>query len=149
MQSLYLARIAGAAEALRLKRFARRQAIRAGFGVSALLFAFAAFVMFIGLTYEVLMLFVDPWLSALITFGLDALVIGILTMIAINNSADPIERDAIIIRHECLVELEPILTAATAISRAANLAFSIRKMLRKQNNGRAVSLAYIVSRLLL
>ena len=105
--------------------------------------------MFIGLTYEVLMLFVDPWLSALITFGLDALVIGILTMIAINNSADPIERDAIIIRHECLVELEPILTAATAISRAANLAFSIRKMLRKQNNGRAVSLAYIVSRLLL
>ena len=60
MRAVELAKVAAAAEALRLRRLARRQAIRAGLGAGAAIFGIAVFVLLHVLAYDLLLAVVRP-----------------------------------------------------------------------------------------
>jgi hypothetical protein len=149
MRSVELARVAAAAEALRLRRLARRQAIRAVLGVTALLFAIAAFALLHLVAYDALILVVSPWLAALIVFAVDLLIAGTLATIAVNSTPDRIEREALEVRREALAEAKRALTVMAVVGEAAGLAVSssTRRALRGPKLGRIMLLADIASRL--
>lgn len=130
MRAVELSKVAAAAEVLRLGRFARRQAIRAGIGVGALLFTLAAFGMVNRLAYDVLILFVSRWLAALIVFAVDVVVAGVLVTLAVKSTPDAIEREAVTIRRQALAQLEPTLTTISSVGKTASLAFTVSKALR-------------------
>ncbi len=148
MRSVELAKVAASAEALRLRRLARRQAIRAGLGVGALLFGLAAFLLLHLIAYDALRLIVAPWLAALIVFAVDLVIAGILATMAINSTPDRIEREALAVRRESLAEAKQALSVMALVGQAATFAISgsTRRALRGPKFGRIMLLADIASR---
>lgn len=146
MRGLELAKVAAAAEMLRLRRLARRQAIRAGLAVGALLFALAAFAMLNSVCYLALSLVVSPWLAAAIVFAVDLVVAGAVVAIAIRSTPGPIESEAVAIRRQALAEIEPTLNVVSLMQEAGGLALSVRRALRGQKIDRLILLADAASR---
>lgn len=148
MRSVELAKIAAAAEALRLRRLARRQAIRVALGVVAALFGLAAFGLLHLAAYDGLVIVVHPWLAALIVFVVDLVIAGVLAMMAINSMPDRIEREALEVRRESLAEAKRALTVMSFLGSAAGLALSggTRRALRGPKLGRLMLVADMASR---
>lgn len=150
MRAIELAKVAAAAESLRLRRLARRQAIRAAMAVAAALFGFAAFafihvLLFIGLEH-----LVSPWLAAVIVVVIDAVIAGLLLTQALNSEPDRIELEAKEIRHEALRGARQATTVFSVGAELAGFAANrgARRALRSRGPARYLTLLDIGTRLL-
>lgn len=148
MRAIELAKVAASAEALRLRRAVRRQSIRAGLGVGALLFGLAAFMVLHALAYIGLRALVAPWLAALIVLVVDLVIAGALAGAALNSTPDRIEREALAVRRESLASAKKALTVMTIAGELTGLALSrgTRRAVARSGVGRYMVLADIASR---
>ncbi len=110
MRTVELAKVATAAEALRLRRIARRQAFRAVYGAGAAVFAIAVLIVLHFLIYVILNRWLSPLLSVLIVLVLDLAVAGVLGFMAVRSPPDAVEVEAKQIRTQALHELKRSLT---------------------------------------
>ena len=111
MRSVELAKVAVASEGLRLRRFARRQALRVAYGAVAAVFALATLVVLHFVIYLALLHLVSPIWAAVIVFVLDLIVAGIFGGMAFNSAPDTVEVEAREVRAQALIELRRSLTA--------------------------------------
>lgn len=148
MRAVEFAKVAAAAEALRLKRLARRQAIRAGIGVGAVVFGLAVFVLVHVLAYDGLSLLVRPWLAALILLVIDLVIAGILGSMALSSKPGRIEREALELRQQSLIEAKRAVTVMTVVGELTGLAIGqgTRRALARPRRSRAGMLLDIASR---
>jgi hypothetical protein len=110
MRTVELAKVAAAAEALRLRRIVHRQTMRAVFGAGAAVFAIAVFVLLHVLAYELLVREVTPVVDSLILLAFDLIVAGGLAYLALGNKPDAIEDEALQVRQQAVVEMRQSLT---------------------------------------
>jgi hypothetical protein len=148
MRAVELAKVAAAAEALRLRRFARRQAIRAGLGVGAVVFAIAVFVLLHVLAYDALVNVVRPWLAALILLVVDLVIAGVLGALAMRNQPDQVETEALAVRRQAVVEMKRAVTVMAVASELTGLVIHrrARQAAATTRRSRAWMLADIASR---
>ena len=104
MRALELAKVAAAAEALRIKRFARRQGIRIGLAASAAVFLLALVTMIHVLAVVLLAMAVHLWLAVLIVLVVDLVIGGVLGSLALSDKPDRIELEAAAVRRQSLSE---------------------------------------------
>lgn len=121
MRAVELAKVAAAAEALRLRRLARRQAIRAGLGVGAAVFGIAVFVLLHIIIYDLLRFALSPVVSAIVVFALDLLAAGVLGMLALRSAPDQIEEEALAVRKQAMIEMRRSITVMAVAGEAARL----------------------------
>ena len=122
MRAVELGKVAASAEALRVKRLARRQAMRAAYGVGALVFGVAVFVLLHVLAYDGLVALVRPWLAVLIILAVDLVIAGILGILAVNSTPGRIEREALAVRTQALAEAKRSLTVMTIVGELTGFA---------------------------
>lgn len=134
MRSVELARAAAQAEALYLRRVARRQAMRGAFGAAAAVFGIAILVMLHVLLYVILAGYMRPAVAALIVLAVDLVLAIIFAVLARRNTPDRIEEEAKILRDEALAGLRSSLTLASLTASAAGLA--IRRRANRTTRGR-------------
>lgn len=148
MRAVELAKVAAAAEALRLRRIARRQAIRAGLGAGAAVFAIAVFVLLHVLAYDLLLAVVRPWVAALILLAVDLVIAGVLGLMAMRNEPDRIEQEALAVRRQSLVEMKRAVTFMAVASEVTGLVIRSRSRQAVTNprRSRAWMLAELASR---
>ncbi len=115
MRALELAKVAAAAEALRVKRYARRQGIRVGLAAGAAIFGLAVFAMLHGLTVVLLGMAVPLWAAALIVLIVDLIIGGLLCDMALSNMPDRIELEAASVRRQSLAEAQNAASLATIV----------------------------------
>jgi len=106
MRGLRLARIAAQAELLRLRRMARRQAVRVALGAIALTFLLACLAcVHVAGYFGLRRADIAPVWAVLIVAGVD-LLIGLLFLIAAaRDSPDPIEREALQVRETAQAQM--------------------------------------------
>jgi len=148
MRALELAKVAAAAEALRVKQFARRQGIRAGLAAAAALFLLALFAMLHVLGVVLLSLVVAPWLAVLIVLIVDLVIGGILGSLALSSKPGQVEREAAAIRRQSLAEAKAAATNLATIGQVAGLAigFAGRRRVKASRAGKAWMIADLASR---
>ncbi len=150
MRAVELAKVAAAAEALRLRRLARRQALRVGFGAGAAVFGIAVFVLIHVLAYEGLAMMVWPWLAALILLVIDLVIAGLLASKALNSVPDRIEQEAMAVRRQSLAEAKRALTVMAVVGEVTGLAIGrgTRRAASGSRVGRAGMMIDIASRIM-
>ena len=111
MRTVELAKVAASAEALRLRRVASRQGRRAAYGVVAVVFAVAVFVLLHVVAYNALVPWISPLFASLILLAVDLVVAAILGYLAISNKPDAVEDEAKMIHQQAIVELRKSMTA--------------------------------------
>ncbi|HYZ63477.1 MAG TPA: hypothetical protein VE650_13590 [Acetobacteraceae bacterium] len=150
MRAVELAKVAAAAEALRLRRFARRQGMRAAFGAGAAVFGIAVFVLLHVLAYHLLRLGLGPVVSSLILLAVDVIVAGVLAFLAMRNEPDEVEREALAIRRQAVQEAKRAATVMAVAGEAARLLIRRRARSAVDNprRSRAWLIADIASRVL-
>ncbi len=121
MRTVELAKVAAAAEALRLRRIAHRQAMRAAFGAGAAVFAIAVFVLLHVVLYQLLVRVVTPVQDGLILLALDLIIAGILGYLAMSNKPDAIETEALMVRRQAVVEMKRSMTVMALASEVTGL----------------------------
>jgi hypothetical protein len=121
MRTVELAKVAASAEALRLRRLAYRQGMRAAYGAGAAVFAIAVFVLLHVVAYNAMVPRVSPLVASLILLVVDLIVAGILGYLAIRNQPDAVEDEAKMIRQQAVVELRKSMTAMALAGEAASL----------------------------
>jgi uncharacterized protein YacL len=144
MRSVELARAAAQAEALYLRRMARRQGIRAAFGAVAAVFGIAIAVMLHVLLYTILLGYTRPAVAALIVLAVDLVLAIIFAVLAKRDTPDQIEQEAKLLRDESLAELRSSLTLMQLAASATGLA--VRRRANKTPQGRI--LGALASRLM-
>ncbi len=147
MRSVELAKIAAAAEALRLRRIAKRQAMRGVFGAVAAVFAVAVLVVLHVLLWHVLLRWLTPVQSTLVVLAVDVVIAAVFGFLAMKDTPDPIELEAKQIRHQALVELKQSLTFMSMVAQTAGMAMRVGAT----NGARrttATALAEVASRLI-
>lgn len=137
MRSVELARAAAQAEALYLRRVARRQAMRGAFGAVAAVFGVAILVMLHVLFYVVLVGYVRPAVAALIVLAVDLVFAIVFAVLARRDQPDTIEQEALALRDEALAGLRSSLTTASLASAAAGLV--LRRRANRTPQGRFFS----------
>ena len=110
MRAVELAKVAAAAEALRLRRIARRQGMRAAYGAGAAVFAIAVFVLLHVVAYHLLLNAVSATIASLILLGFDLVVAGVLAFLAMRNTPDQVEREALAVRRQAVLEMKKSVT---------------------------------------
>lgn len=110
MRAVELAKVAASAEALRLRRMARRQALHAAFYAAAGVFGIAAFVVLHVVLYQLLALALGPLWASVALLVLDLAVAGVFVFLALRDTPDGIEEEARQIRQQALVEMRQSLT---------------------------------------
>ncbi len=105
MRTVDLAKIAASAEALRLRRIARRQGMRAAYGAGAAVFGIAVFVLLHVVVFYLLVPHVSPLIASIILFVFDLVVAAVLGSMALSNKPDSIEDEAKMIREQAVVEM--------------------------------------------
>ena len=148
MRALELAKVAAAAEALRVKRYARRQGIRVGFGVGAAVFGLAVLIMIHVLALMLLEMVVPPWAAALIVLVVDLIVGAVLGKMALSNTPDRIELEAASVRRQSLAGARSAATSLATIGEVAGLAIGMggRRRVRNSRAGKAWMIADLASR---
>ena len=148
MRALELAKIAAAAEALRVKRYARRQGIRVAFAVAAVVFLLALLAMLHVLLVVLLAMVVQPWLAVLIVLAVDLVVAGILGSLALRNKPDRVELEAASVRRQSLAEAKNAATSLATFGEVAGLAIGMagRRKAKTSRVGKAWMIADIASR---
>ena len=147
MRSIELAKVAAAAEALRLRRIARRQALRAAFGAVAAVFAVAVLVGLHVVLWNLLVGWVTPVQASLIVVAVDVLIAAIFGFMATRDTPDTIELEAKAIRHQALVEMRQSLRFMSLVAETAGLAVRTGVGNTARRTGPMV-LAEVASRLL-
>jgi uncharacterized membrane protein len=116
MRAAQLARIAAQAEKLRLQRIARRQAIRAGCAVVALLFVLAALALlhvFLVITFART---TGPASAAAIMLGIDLLIAIVLGVMAMRSAPDAMEQEARMVRDRALDQMKEAVAVAAVVA---------------------------------
>lgn len=123
MRSVELAKIAASAEALRLRRMARRQAMRSAYGAGAALFALAILAMLHVVVYHGLTpAYVTPLAASFVLLGFDLVAAAILGLMAKSNRPDAIEVEAKKVRQQAIVELRKATTIVALAGETVGLA---------------------------
>lgn len=122
MRTVELAKVAAAAEALRLRRIARRQGLRAAFGVAAAVFALAILVVLHVVLWQMLRRWVTPIQATLVLLGADVVITAVFAFMAMRDVPDSIEVEAKRIRTQALRELRSSLTVMAMAAEIAGLA---------------------------
>jgi hypothetical protein len=148
MRALELAKVAAAAEALRVKRYARRQGIRVGLAAGALLFIVTFFAMIHVLAIILLGMVAPLWAAMVIVLVVDLVVGGVLGLTALSNKPDQIELEAAAVRRQSLTEAKKAATSLATIGEVAGLAIGMTGRRRAQTSrvGRAWLIADVASR---
>ena len=121
MRTIDLAKIAASAEALRLRRIARRQGMRAAYGAGAAVFAIAVFVLLHVVAYHAMVPRLSPLVATLILLAFDLVVAAVLGYLAMSNKADAIEDEAKVIREQAVVEMRRSVTAMALAGEVAGM----------------------------
>jgi hypothetical protein len=143
MRAVELAKVAAAAEALRLRRLARRQGMRAAFGAGAAVFAIAVFVLLHVVFHELLIRAVSPLIASLILFGVDLVVTAVLGFLAMRNTPDDVEREALAVRRQAVLEMRKSVTVMAVASEVGTLL--VRRRAQKATTPNRASRAWIVA----
>lgn len=148
MRALELAKVAAAAEALRLKRYTRRQGIRIALAAGAAVFLIALMFMVHVLAVVFLAMVVHMWLAVLIVLVVDLVIGGVLGSLALSNKPDRIELEAAAVRRQSLTEAKTAATSLATIGEVAGLAIGMTGRRRAQSSkiGKAWMIADLASR---
>ena len=147
MRSIELAKVAGAAEALRLRRVARRQALRAAYGAVAAIFAVAILVGLHVVLWNLLVGWVTPVQASLIVVAVDVVIAAVFGVLASRDTPDTVELEAKAIRHQALVEMRRSLTVMSMVAETAGAV--MRNGIRAGGSRSAsMALAEVASRLI-
>jgi hypothetical protein len=148
MRALELAKVAAAAEALRLKRYARRQGIRIALAAGAAVFLLALIIMVHVLAVVLLAMVVHLWLAVLIVLVVDLVIGGVLGALALSNKPDRIELEAAAVRRQSLIEAKTAATSLATLGEVAGLAIGMTGRRRAQSSkiGKAWMIADLASR---
>ena len=126
MRSVELAKVALAAEALRLRRLARRQAFRAVYAAIGVVFLLAVFFGLHVLLWMFLLRWLTPLLSVVCVIGVDVVLAGIMVGLAIGGGHDAAEEEARQIKEQAVAELKRSLTLMGIVAQTTGLAFRMR-----------------------
>jgi len=110
MRTVELAKVAAAAEALRLRRMAHRQGMRAAYGAGAAVFCIAVLVLLHVVAFFALVPQVSPLVASVILLGVDLPIAAILGILAMSKKPDAIEEEALLVRQQAVVEMRRSLT---------------------------------------
>ena len=148
MRALELAKVAAAAEALRVKRYARRQGIRIGYAAGAAVFGIALVAMIHVLGIVLLALVLPIWAAVLIVLIIDAVIGGVLAKMALSNTPDHIELEAASLRRQSLAEAKNAATSLATIGQVAGMAIGMsgRRRAKSSRVGKAWMIADLASR---
>lgn len=116
MRAVELAKVAASAEALRLRRLARRQALHAAFYAAAGVFGIAAFVVLHVVLYHLLARGLGPLGASVALLVLDLVVAGVFVYLATRRTPDEVEEEARYIRQQALAEMRRSLTPAALLA---------------------------------
>lgn len=150
MRAVELAKVAAAAEALRLRRIAHRQMMRVAYGAGAVVFIIAVFVLLHVVAYDLLLNWLSPVIASLILLVFDLIVGGLLGYLAMSNKPDPIETEALAVRKQALIEMKRSITMMSVAGQVAGLVVRrrARKVADPRSPGRTWLLGQIASRVL-
>ncbi len=148
MRAVELAKVAAAAEALRVKRFARRQGIRLGLAAGAVVFLLALVAMIHVLAVVLLATIMHLWLAVLIVLVVDLVLAGGLGSLALSNKPDRIELEAASVRRQSLAEAKNAATSLATFGEVAGLAIGMTGKRRAKSSkiGKAWMIADLASR---
>lgn len=127
MRAVELAKVAASAEALRLRRMARRRGMQTAFGVVAGVFAVAVFVLLHVVAYHLMVPRLTPTQASLIILAVDLVLAGVFAFLARRDVPDPVEEEAKLIRQQALTEMRSSLTFAAMAGSAAALVLGRRR----------------------
>lgn len=127
MRAVELAKVAASAEALRLRRMARRQALKAAFWGAAGVFAVAVFVLLHVVAYHLLVPSLTPTQASLVLLVVDLVLAGVFAFLARRDALDPVEQEALQIRQQALTEMRSALTVTAMAGSAAALVLRRRR----------------------
>ena len=147
MRSVELAKVALASEGLRLRRMARRQAMRVAYGAGAVVFGLAVFMVLHFVIYIVLTQWLSPLLAAVIILVFDLVGAGVLAAIALRNVPDTVEVEAREIRVQSLIELRRSMTAMGVAAELGGAMFRSRTR-AGFSRGMATMVAEMISRVI-
>ncbi len=146
MRSVELAKVAAAAESLRLKRIASRQVMRGVYGAGAAVFAIGVLVLVHVVIYHLLTPgLVTPLWASVILLAIDAVAAGILYVLARSNTPDAIETEALEVRRQAVTELRKATTFVALAGETASLAL---RRPRKVNRSRVSLAAELAARVM-
>ena len=148
MRAVELAKVAAAAEALRVKRYARRQGIRIGLAAGAVVFLLALVGTIHVLAVVLLAMLMPLWLAVLIVLVVDLVAAGGLSLLALSNKPDRIELEAASVRRQSLAEAKNAATSLAAFGEVAGLAIGMTGKRRAKSSkiGKAWMIADLASR---
>ncbi len=119
MRTIDLAKVAASAEALRLRRIARRQGMRAAYGAGAAVFGIAVFVLLHVVAYHAMVPQLSPLVASIILLVFDLVVVAVLGYLAMSSKPDTIEDEAKMIRQQAVVEMRRSVTAMALVGEVA------------------------------
>jgi len=119
MRTIDLAKVAASAEALRLRRIAHRQGMRAAYGAGAAVFGIAVFVLLHVVAYHAMVPQLSPLVASIILLVFDLVVAAVLGYLAMSSKPDTIEDEAKMIRQQAVVEMRRSVTAMALVGEVA------------------------------
>lgn len=119
MRAVELAKVAASAEQLRIKRMVRRHGLQVAFWAAAGVFGVAVFVVLHVLIYNLLTPHMSSVLASLVLLAIDAVLAGVLVVVARRDRPDAVEEEARQIRQQALVEMRSTLTVTALAGSAA------------------------------
>jgi hypothetical protein len=122
MRLVRLAKVAAAAEKLRLRRLVRRQLLRAVYGGVAVVFALALLASLHVAGGIALASWVGPAWAALIVAGVDLVIAAVFGVIAAGNEPDAVEREAMLVSQEARAQMAETAVMATMVAPLARRA---------------------------
>ena len=126
MRTVELGKVVVAAEALRLRRIARRQAMRAAFGAGAAVFAIGVLIVLHVLIYVVARFWLAPIWAVLIVLAVDVIVAAILGFLATRNASDAVQLEAEQIKAQAIAEMKRSLTVMSMAAEVGGLVMRSR-----------------------
>ena len=118
MRTVELAKVAASAEALRLRRVAYRQGMRAAYGAGAGVFAIGVLVLLHLVAYNAMVPRLSPLTASLILLAFDLIVAGVFGYLALSNKPDAVEDEAKMIRQQAIIELRKSMTVVALAGEA-------------------------------
>ena len=146
MRTVELAKVAVAAETIRLRRIVHRQSMRVAYAAAAAVFAMALFAVLHVLIYLILRVWLPPVLSALIVLAFDAVAAAIFGSIALRNTPDAAQWEAEQIKAQAVAEIKRSLTVMAVAAEVTGLVLR-RRARTGVPRGAASVVAELVSRL--
>ncbi len=122
MRTLDLGQAAAQAELLRLKRLARRNVIRAVFGMVAAVFLLGVLIMLHVVAYIALRPVLTPLQGAGALLAADLVLAVIFGLLASRDTPDPIEIEARTLREQALTEMKESLAIVALVGPLARMA---------------------------